>query len=361
MAESFLLSVDLKTSSTQIGLDWKTVSFLNRVYIQVTPENYHVATSFLQKHCIESVIYCDVTSLKNLTDVVSLLDNGAAKAFVSYNQIKGIVDHGLEDLERLILALDHSLDVGDPVSAAKRIKDDLQAIAGSAAVGVKVHDANGWGLLHAMQTQSTSPEGYPDRFVVLDHAHDTWNHYLRAVKAGHVPIIPANALTVDSHGHPELIAAHRLITSAIRSDRTDGLFPTVVSDEHGVCLGLVYSNEKSVETALKLGRGVYYSRSRNGIWIKGAESGDIQELLSIGWDCDADALRFTVRQKGDGKNSDSKPVSNAYRLQGSVILKALPVSVLIPACPVLRKRCKLAKLHPLLVHTLPDYSQTQSC
>lgn len=314
MAERFLLSVDLETSSTQIGLDWKTISFLDRVYIQVTPENYNVATSFLQKHCTESIIYCDVTSLKVVTDVLSLLDNGAVKIFVSYNQIKDLVEYGLEDLGRLILSLDHSIDVGEPESAAKRIKDDLQSIAGSAAVGVKVHDIHGWELLSAMQTQSTLPEGYNDRFVALGHSHDTWDHYLRAVKAGHVPIIPANALTVDSKGHPELVPAHLLITSAIHSDRADGLFPTVVSDEHGVCLGLVYSNEKSVETALKLGRGVYHSRSRNGIWIKGAESGDIQELVSIGWDCDADALRFTVRQKGDGKNVHSKPVANAYML-----------------------------------------------
>lgn len=302
MAERFLLSVELDSSSTQVGLDWKNISFLDRVHIEVTPQNYDVAIAFLQKHCTESVIYCDVTLLKSLADVFSLLDNGAVKVFVSYNQIKGIIEHGLEDLGRLILSLDHSLDFGEPELTAKRIKDDLQAVVGSAAVGLQVHNSRGWELLNAMHNQSALPEGYPDRYVTLGHAHDTMDQYIGAIHAGHVPIIPANTLTVDADRHPELIPAHLLITSAIHSDRPDGLFPTVVSDEYGICLGLVYSNEKSVETALKLGRGVYHSRSRNGIWIKGAESGDIQELVSIGWDCDADALRFTVRQKGDGEN-----------------------------------------------------------
>jgi phosphoribosyl-ATP pyrophosphohydrolase len=44
---------------------------------------------------------------------------------------------------------------------------------------------------------------------------------------------------------------------------------------------------------------VYHSR-RRGVWIKGETSGDTQELLRIDLDCDRDALRFVVRQRGDG-------------------------------------------------------------
>jgi phosphoribosyl-ATP pyrophosphohydrolase len=47
-------------------------------------------------------------------------------------------------------------------------------------------------------------------------------------------------------------------------------------------------------------RGVYWSRSRGGLWIKGESSGAVQELLSVGVDCDRDALRFRVRQAGTG-------------------------------------------------------------
>lgn len=90
------------------------------------------------------------------------------------------------------------------------------------------------------------------------------------------------------------------LCAPLRSDRPDGLWPTVVTDEQGRSLGLVYSSLESVREALRLGRGVYYSRSRGGLWVKGEQSGDTQELLSISADCDRDALRFTVRQRGAG-------------------------------------------------------------
>ena len=83
------------------------------------------------------------------------------------------------------------------------------------------------------------------------------------------------------------------------SDRPDGLWPTVVVDELGVALGLVYSSAESLRAAMKDRRGVYQSRYR-GLWFKGETSGATQELLRVDADCDRDALRFTVRQKGDG-------------------------------------------------------------
>lgn len=83
------------------------------------------------------------------------------------------------------------------------------------------------------------------------------------------------------------------------SDRPDGLVPTVIVDERGVALGLVYSDRESVRRAVDERRGIYRSRTR-GLWIKGDTSGDTQELLKVDWDCDRDCLRFTVRQAGRG-------------------------------------------------------------
>lgn len=85
----------------------------------------------------------------------------------------------------------------------------------------------------------------------------------------------------------------------LQSDRPDGLWPTLVCDERGVALGLVYSDLDSLRAALERGRGVYHSR-RRGLWEKGATSGAGQELLRVDLDCDRDALRFTVRQQGAG-------------------------------------------------------------
>lgn len=83
------------------------------------------------------------------------------------------------------------------------------------------------------------------------------------------------------------------------SDRTDGMFPTVIVDEHGVALGMVYSDRESIREAITRRRGIYKSRTR-GLWVKGETSGDTQELLRVDWDCDRDCLRFTVRQHGRG-------------------------------------------------------------
>ena len=87
------------------------------------------------------------------------------------------------------------------------------------------------------------------------------------------------------------------VVAPMVSDRADGLWPTVVVDERGVALGLAYSSRESVREAVRLKRGVYHSRKR-GVWVKGETSGDTQELLKIDLDCDRDALRFTVRQRG---------------------------------------------------------------
>lgn len=89
------------------------------------------------------------------------------------------------------------------------------------------------------------------------------------------------------------------IVAPLRSDRPDGLWPTVIVDELGVALGLVYSSRESLAEAVRIGRGVYHSRSR-GLWVKGESSGDTQELIRIDLDCDRDALRFVVRQAGRG-------------------------------------------------------------
>ena len=83
----------------------------------------------------------------------------------------------------------------------------------------------------------------------------------------------------------------------LTSDRDDGLWPTVVTDERGTALGLVYSSAESLKQAIETRRGVYQSRSR-GLWVKGETSGATQELLAVSADCDRDALRFTVRQEG---------------------------------------------------------------
>ena len=78
------------------------------------------------------------------------------------------------------------------------------------------------------------------------------------------------------------------------------LWPTVVCDEEGHAIGLVWSTRESLEAAVQQRRGIYWSRSRDSLWIKGETSGATQELVRVELDCDRDALRFVVRQEGSG-------------------------------------------------------------
>ena len=87
-------------------------------------------------------------------------------------------------------------------------------------------------------------------------------------------------------------------TACLTTDRTDGLYTTVVTDTSGVALGLVYSSKESLKMAIKEKKGIYYSRSRQNIWKKGETSGHVQTLSSIGMDCDSDAIRVTVTSAG---------------------------------------------------------------
>jgi len=89
------------------------------------------------------------------------------------------------------------------------------------------------------------------------------------------------------------------LAACLHSDRSDGLWPTVVCDEHGTALGLAWSDGDSLREALRTGQGIYRSRTR-GRWVKGQSSGAVQDLLRVDLDCDRDCLRFTVRQHGAG-------------------------------------------------------------
>jgi phosphoribosyl-AMP cyclohydrolase / phosphoribosyl-ATP pyrophosphohydrolase len=76
------------------------------------------------------------------------------------------------------------------------------------------------------------------------------------------------------------------------------LIPTIVQDEAGQVLMLAYSSPESLQKALTESKGIYFSRSRQTLWEKGATSGHTQHLLSCRMDCDRDTLLFKVRQAG---------------------------------------------------------------
>ena len=79
----------------------------------------------------------------------------------------------------------------------------------------------------------------------------------------------------------------------------DGLVPAVVVDvRDGAVLMLAWMNQDALERSLSSGRTVFWSRSRQELWEKGATSGHVQHIVDIAADCDTDALLVTVEQTG---------------------------------------------------------------
>ena len=78
------------------------------------------------------------------------------------------------------------------------------------------------------------------------------------------------------------------------------LIPVIAQDaENNDVLMLAYMNAAAYQETLSTGRVCYYSRSRSKLWRKGEESGNVQEVKEIYFDCDADTLLIKVRQIGD--------------------------------------------------------------
>lgn len=78
-----------------------------------------------------------------------------------------------------------------------------------------------------------------------------------------------------------------------------GLIAVIVQDfETMEVLTLAYMNRESLRLTIETLECVFWSRSRNELWHKGATSGNTQSVVEIRFDCDSDALLVLVRPRG---------------------------------------------------------------
>lgn len=79
----------------------------------------------------------------------------------------------------------------------------------------------------------------------------------------------------------------------------NGLIPVVTTDyASGMLLMQAFMNEEALLRTIELGEAVYWSRSRQEIWHKGATSGTFQKVIELRTDCDQDCIWLRVEQKG---------------------------------------------------------------
>lgn len=270
----FLVSVAVPPGLAKLeGLNREEVSILGTPFFEAQPGILEKLSRFLGRHNHEFHAHMDVTSLSSVDDVVTLLNEGTRRVFVEAEKISEYTEFGsrvLPSVSKLDLsaASEHGLLIKefDPSSA------DVESFI-SSAKEKKIKN------LYLKPVANASPE------TVIDVAK----------RCGAIPVLASTGLTTDKNDTSRLLLS-KAIASYWQSDRPDGLIPTVVTDESGVALGLAYTSEESILEALRTQGGVYQSRKR-GLWIKGATSGDTQELLRIALDCDNDTLKFVVKQK----------------------------------------------------------------
>ena len=196
----------------------------------------------------------------DVASALDILDGGAAKIIIPADALKQV--EGV-DASRIIVIAD------EPVAGASGIYTSQNV---SAVKGVEV--------LYAPTDLA------PESITAL------------AKSTSHTLVLPTASLSLSPSS--SLIDITALYTSALISDRPDGLFPTVVTSyASGRSLGLVYSSTESIAETLRSGRGVYQSR-KHCLWRKGETSGATQEIKRISYDCDQDALLFEVIQHGSG-------------------------------------------------------------
>ena len=79
----------------------------------------------------------------------------------------------------------------------------------------------------------------------------------------------------------------------------NGLVPAIVQDaETDEVLMLAYMNAESLRLTLETGETWFWSRSRSELWHKGATSGNVQHVVEVRVDCDADTLLVLVNPAG---------------------------------------------------------------
>ncbi|MCY3822117.1 MAG: phosphoribosyl-AMP cyclohydrolase [Gammaproteobacteria bacterium] len=77
------------------------------------------------------------------------------------------------------------------------------------------------------------------------------------------------------------------------------LVPAIAQDAaSGKVLMLAYMNEEAYAETLATRRACYFSRSRGRLWRKGEESGHVQQVKQLFYDCDADTVLVKVDQVG---------------------------------------------------------------
>lgn len=94
-----------------------------------------------------------------------------------------------------------------------------------------------------------------------------------------------------------------------------GLVPAIVQDAtSGRVLMMAWMNDEALHRTLTTGRGTYWSRSRDSLWVKGETSGHVQQVREVRLDCDGDTVLVQVDQVGPACHTGTTSCFDAHLL-----------------------------------------------
>ncbi|KAH3674863.1 hypothetical protein WICMUC_003066 [Wickerhamomyces mucosus] len=256
--------------------EFSKLSVTGSILLKINQESEIVTFKQLLKQVLKNVsINIDlINSTISVDQIIDLLNNGVAKVLIRTDALSTLVESNIPS-SRIILNIDKTDEHNQFPEISSFVLSSNEPLG-----DLKVASAN----------------GAREIYVIIDESsHVTVNSL---VASNLTPIINKEKLTTE-RDEPEKISISDLFISSLRTDRPDGLYTTLVTDNHNHSLGLVYSSKESISEAIRTKTGVYQSR-RHGLWYKGATSGATQELLRLDKDCDSDCLKFVVKQAGVG-------------------------------------------------------------
>ena len=302
--------------------DVMLIDFINKlcilgpILLKFSPGNITPSIEFIRNNIlhlsVSSSIYADGFTSDNDEIVTILLDNGLSVAF--FNYIEDTIEN--EILKKVLASLPRSR-IGITLDKEEYNLDKMMSIiennihlCGSFIFNIdlsygdeELFMENALGLIKNKNLNTSvyfkTDSGMSEVCARNMAQRDSNIHPIILPKILYNELLYTNPYDNDDITKENEMDYISIYTSLLKSDRVDQLYTTVVCDEFDSCLGLVYSNEESIRLAVCEKKGIYYSRSRAGIWKKGDTSGSHQTLISIKYDCDGDALKFTVLQHGN--------------------------------------------------------------
>jgi phosphoribosyl-ATP pyrophosphohydrolase/phosphoribosyl-AMP cyclohydrolase len=107
-------------------------------------------------------------------------------------------------------------------------------------------------------------------------------------------------------------------------NKQGGLAPAVIQDATtNKVLMLGYMNAEALKQTQETGKITFFSRSKNRLWVKGEESGNFLNLVSIAVDCDNDTLLVKVNPAGPVCHTGADTCWNEKNEEDIMFLKYL--------------------------------------